>query len=684
MLSRLSSNNCHTSTNGSPPRPTALAVIPEAIPSELTERHQWVAWRHVARDGKYTKLPLDVNTGRNAKSDDPETWASFEEALSYYSRAHVNGIGYVFARDDPYTGIDLDDCRDPVTGEIKAWAKEVLEDCQPTYAEVSPSRRGVKLWVKASLPWSNSGAREKVWEDAEAGRVKDGEIEVYHHSRFFAVTGNRLEGAISAVEPRQEAVDCLVQKYFRSRGQRQGAPPPPPLQGGYAGDQLSDAEIIALAMRAASGAKFARLWQGGAGDYRHADGRIDDSRADLALCDMLAFYTGPRPERIERLFSQSARGSRQKWRDRPDYRQRTIAKAIEGRNTYYHPRLAPRDGSARPAKTAAVVSLSAVRPLPVAWLWEQRIPRGAITLLDGDPGLGKSTISLDLAARVSCGWKMPPDGGASGIEPANVLILTAEDDLARTIRPRLDAAEADVNRVFAFEAINIGDDQRPPVLPADIDVAEAIICERAVKLLIVDPLMAYLDDKVDAHKDQNVRRVLHRLAILAQKTDVAILCIRHLNKLNAGPALYRGGGSIGIIGAARAALLVGRHPEESGRCVLASIKNNLGPMPKSRTYSYEPKDGVARIGWGGETELTANDILTHPSNHGADAVVKAEEFVADLLADGMPKNQSDIVEKAKAAGITEKTLKRAKRNLYVRSFKESFHGNWLWELSRRG
>jgi hypothetical protein len=250
-------------------------------------------------------------------------------------------------------------------------------------------------------------------------------------------------------------------------------------------------------------------------------------------------------------------------------------------------------GSVEPPKekkdeesTPVIKPMAAITLLRTDWLWLHRVPRGALTILDGDPGLGKSTITTDLAARVSRGWNRPPGGGpAEGSKPAGVILLSAEDDNSRTIRPRLEAAGADLNRVHIFEGIRKDDETTPPVLPWDLGFRESAIKEHEVAVVIIDPFLAFLDSGLDAHKDQ---RVLHKMKQLAEDTGVSMVLIRHLNKLTGGSAMYRGGGSIGITGAARSAMLVGRHPDEPSKCVLASVKSNLGPIPKALTYSVEP------------------------------------------------------------------------------------------------
>ncbi|GIW82601.1 MAG: hypothetical protein KatS3mg105_4408 [Gemmatales bacterium] len=328
-----------------------------------------------------------------------------------------------------------------------------------------------------------------------------------------------------------------------------------------------------------------------------------------------------------------------------------------------------------------VATLASVHAEPVSWLWPGWIPRGTLTLMDGDPGLGKSTLTLDLAARVSRGWEMPPAAGPCvGAEPGGVLLLSAEDDLARVIRPRLDAAGADVSRIHALQAIAVGDERRPPILPADLVRIEPLIGDYGIELVIVDPFMAFLDATIDSHRDHDVRRCLHALKELAERSGVAILLIRHLNKLNHSTAMYRGGGSIGIIGAVRSGLIVGRDPHNEHVRVLASVKSNLGPVPRSLAYALEPCGDVARIGWIGETDLGPDDILARPEKpRTAFAEREAEEWLRSQLAAG-PVSAAELVDKAEADGISKRTLDRAKKAIGVRSSKNSFTGEWHWEL----
>ena len=260
-----------------------------------------------------------------------------------------------------------------------------------------------------------------------------------------------------------------------------------------------------------------------------------------------------------------------------------------------------------------LTTLADVEPERVSWLWPGRVPVGKLVTLDGDPGLGKSTVALSFAATVTTAGRWPD--GSICEHPGAVLIMSAEDGLADTVRPRLDAAGADVTKVHAIEGVPIIDEKgerilRPPTL-ADVAALEEAIKRTGARLLVIDVVMAYLPNGTDSHKDQDIRRVLSRLSTLADRTDCTVLLLRHLNKASGRDPLYRGGGSIGIVGAARAGLLVATDPDDPDRRVLASVKSNLGPAPDSLTYRLVGVGdyGVARIQWGGQTAHTARSLL---------------------------------------------------------------------------
>jgi hypothetical protein len=322
--------------------------------------------------------------------------------------------------------------------------------------------------------------------------------------------------------------------------------------------------------------------------------------------------------------------------------------------------------------------LSEVKPESVRWLWPGRLPLGKLAVLDGDPGLGKSVVTLDLAARVSAGLDLP-DGGRCG--PAGVVLLSAEDGLADTIRPRLDAAGADTERIVALSTVAYGSTaERTISLTQDLSTVERAIGRVGAAMLIVDPLMAFLGEKTDSHKDQDIRRALAPLAALAERTGAAVLIVRHLNKSAGGNTLYRGGGSIGIIGAARSGLVVAKDPEDPERRILAANKHNLSVAAPSLVFRVgTAPNSAARVVWGGTSSLNAGDILKEPADsEQRSAMYEAKEFLLKELAEG-PVAAERVKKDARGAGVSERTLKRAKRALGVGSEKEG-DGCWSWAL----
>ncbi|MGH3785862.1 MAG: AAA family ATPase [Pseudonocardiaceae bacterium] len=344
-----------------------------------------------------------------------------------------------------------------------------------------------------------------------------------------------------------------------------------------------------------------------------------------------------------------------------------------------------------PGSRAELVSLASVRPERVEWLWPDRLPAGKLVTLDGDPAMGKSTLALTLAAHVSTGrpW---PDG--SRCPAGSVVILSAEDGMADTIRPRLDAAGGDPARVHCLTAVRSVAEggeatTRPPTLADVAQIREAIERTRA-RLLVVDVLMAYLPSKTDSHRDQDVRAVLHRIAELADATGCTVLLLRHLNKSGAGTPMYRGGGSIGIVGAARAGYVVAPDPDDDtgATCVLACVKSNLAAQPPSLTYRLEsaPGSDVARVVWGEASQHSAADLL-RGSDPADDRAGRREldMWLLDFIREhGGRAAARDIYSEGQRDGYSRDQLKRAKARLHIEASKGGMSKGWDWLLPTEG
>src|SRR5829696_8187606 len=630
----------------------------------MRDLRQWLCWRFEERDGKPTKVPYDPSTGEKAESTNPKTWTSYEKSVSVCEDHGYEGIGFVFTPEDDLCGVDLDKCLDPETGKLDGWAREVIEELD-SYTEISPSGKGVHVLVRATLP---------------EGRNRKGRFEAYDRGRYFTVTGKHRAGTPQTIESRQEGLQSVVRRVFGEESANGHTKPVAATESVDNG--LSDSDVIQKALAASNGARFLRLWNGDTEVYG------SHSEADLARCGMLAFWTGGDAARIETLFRHSGL-YRKKW-ERKDYRNRTITEALNGKTEFYE---APRgvklaDGTERKVEDLRQEEvgrlLSDVEPEEVSWLWPSWLALGKLALVDGDPGLGKSAVTVDLSARASAG-KAFPDGAEC--EPVGVVLLSAEDGLADTIRPRLDAAGADTSKILALATVpDENGHDRLLSIPEDLEFIEKGIRRVGARLVVVDPLMAFLSSETNSHRDQDIRRALAPLAGLAERTGTAVLVVRHLNKASANNPLYRGGGSIGIIGAARMAFVVGKDPQDENRRVLASTKNNLAMPPASLVFGLEEAESsTVRVNWLGSSEVSAKDLLATPQDHEhADARGEAVEFLNDVLVDG-PVAASQVKEEAEDAGISERTLARAKKVVGVMSYREGEtgergKGQWLWKL----
>lgn len=320
-------------------RPTPIPVDPRGIPADLKARPQWVLWQYELRDGNWTKSPYQPN-GHHAMSADGKkpqgtarkTWSAFDVVLTAYKNTPGRwaGVGYVFAADDPYVGIDLDRCLDPATGTLAPWAADTLRDID-SYCETSPSGCGLKVWLCGKLP--PDAQRHRRDGLAAVGAMPPGEIEVYEHGRYFAVTGNLFPGAAREIRDCQEALTAWYRRTFRvatkpsSNGHataKDGLPAQPQHTKPVTKAPDDDEIILAGAGNSINGPKFDRLWAGDTRGYGSA------SEADAALAAILAFHCGPDAPRIERLMKRS-RLVRPKWDERRGsgtYLSVTVASAL--------------------------------------------------------------------------------------------------------------------------------------------------------------------------------------------------------------------------------------------------------------------------------------------------------------------------------------------------------------------
>lgn len=346
------------------------------------------------------------------------------------------------------------------------------------------------------------------------------------------------------------------------------------------------------------------------------------------------------------------------------------------------------------ARIPRLTCLRDVRAEPIQWLWPGRIPRGKLTMLAGDPCLGKSIVTCDLAARVSRGEPWPDAPGQQN-QPGQVLIMSAEDDPSDTIRPRFEAACGDPAAVHLMTTMVDEEGRQQPIGLADLDVIEEA-CKSLpnLRLVILDPVSAFVGS-TDSHNNTSVRGLLAPLAELGGRYGISILAVTHLSKSKGGKALYRYSGSLAFIAAARAAYLMIADPnDDTGRRVLMlPVKNNLGPEPKGLAYRVQTVDVP---GLGSQPVISWE---ARPLELGADETLAAEaaklelkggrsvagEWLRGLLRDGSV-GVTTIQDEAREAGFSWALLRRLKDEMGVRAVREGFGSGsrWVWSLSGGG
>ena len=313
-----------------------------------------------------------------------------------------------------------------------------------------------------------------------------------------------------------------------------------------------------------------------------------------------------------------------------------------------------------------------VQPETVQWLWYPYIPYRKFTLLEGDPGTGKSWCGLAIATAQSLGKGLP---GVDSLQAGNVLIISAEDGLSDTIRPRLSAFQADISRIYAIDGLFTLDKD-------GCETLEGYIQQLKPLLVIIDPLVAYLSGEVDVHKANQVRQVTAHLARLAEKHGPAIIAIRHLTKGGSLKPIYRGLGSIDFTAAARSVLLAGSDRDNPQTRGIVHLKCNLAPVGEAIGYELR-EDGFF---WTGHSDLTAGEILA--AEDGGGALKRAIAFLNEILGDG-PMAASEIYTEADSRGISKRTLGRAKEQLGIVSEREGEPGKkgggrFIWSFNDGG
>jgi putative DNA primase/helicase len=634
---------------------TAFATFPD----ELRTRPQWVVWKYKDRGGpKPTKPPYNAHTEALADHTNPSDWSTHEEALATYHRGGFDGIGFCFSKTDPYCGVDLDGSRDPQTGEIQYWARDIIARLD-SYTEISPSGSGVHIITKATL--ADGGMNLKP-------------IELYSSGRFFTVTANHLPETPTTPQERQEETVTLY----------------------------ADRRLYQKAKGAKNGRAFSTLW---AGEWA---GYPSQSEADQALTNVLAFWTKD-PKQIDRLFRQSGL-YRDKWDERHagdgrTYGQLTIEKAlasVKDRHSTskgaYHG-----NGTAGPSAEEAFFQDDAreseaphtaksvlftpvtrcmieVMPETIHYLWYPYFPVGKLCLIGGDPGNGKTYLALSALTSLSLGrWPFTWGTRENERTPSNSLIFSCEDGVEDTLAPRLIGLGADRSHIFVVDGKQDLKGTLHRIVMTDTNVITQAIRDHQAKLAVFDPFQGFLPPHTKMNDMETVRPVVDALIKIAADTRCCIALLGHLSKAKQETVGYKFMGSVDWYAAARSALLILTDPEnkKDGR-ILFQEKHTVGPKPPGVRFTIAEKDDPP-FQWGQSTDQTAAEALAGDAGYAKQP--EAREFLLGELALGA-RPVDELRKSAKQQRLAWRTIERAKKVLKVKARKEGFGetGKWVWEL----
>lgn len=622
-----------------------------AVPYSLKDVPNWVVWKYETRDGKETKVPFDAKSNgdnAHAKVNDPSTWASFERAAEVsdvLSGHDYHGVGFVL-HGTPFVGFDFDGVLQDEKAE--PFVLDILEKLGNPYCEVTPSGNGLRAFVE--YPVALPAGKRKFSRNTEG---KYG-CEIYSGAeggRYLTVTGDKFSG--------------------------NGIP------------KILDISIAYFMVSQMCNEKLKSLWMGDLSAY---DG--DQSRADLALLGILARLFDNNAHRMEWAFNASKLGQREKWTRRQDYRDMSIARAISGDEPKNAPTQAshaevgkpepPRDSTpVRVVPEGFVITpvsgtADQVTPKKIVWLWQNRIAQ-KLNMIVGNPDVGKGLITYYITACVTTGrdWF----DGKNTLPSGEVLIMSGEEDWDDTIVPRLMSAGADLTKVRWLKMSakqNGASTERELQLDRDAATLEAFLVEHPnIRLVVVDPISNYLGS-AKMIDEQKVRAdVLTPLKEIANRRQVAVIGVMHLNKKVELDAIHRIGGAMAFVGVARMVWLCAPKPTEDGaetdELVMVKVKGNIVQRNlKGLSYRTKAKflmiegesEAVPYVEWTGEVnqtadELTGGNAKNHP-HRPAEQLPACVAWLREYLKDGaVPLD--DIESEGKALfGFSPKTIQRAR------------------------
>lgn len=627
------------------------------IPSELKALNQWVVCdMSLNEKSEPKKFPLNPRTGQFADITNPSTWGSFEEAVKTGNPA----IGFVFTVNDEYAVIDLDDkLSNPASAEDKERFTKIVNAFN-SYTEISTSGRGVHIIVKGSVPKG----------------INRNHVEVYSAGRYMIFTGNVIRNV--PIENQQKLLDVMYAEMQ-------------PVETSVlvqVDGVMSDAEIIERASNASNSEKYKALCNGDLKGYP------SQSEADFALLAIIAFYTKDN-EQVRRLFRMTALGKRDKATRNDKYIDRTLS-IIRAKEV---PLLdltilkqSMRANTAKPTLSAStsyysaagstsplvnIICADSVTPEAISWLWNGYLARGKFHVFAGTAGTGKTTLALNLAATISKGGKFA-DG--TGCAAASVLIWSGEDDARDTLIPRLIASGANLSNIHIISDVTHNNEARS--FDPAIDMSSLLIAVGSknltnIGLVIVDPVVNAVAG--DSHKNGEVRRALAPLLDFGQRTNCAILGISHFSKGTDGRnPLERVTGSLAFGALARIVLATAKISEgETSKRIFCRAKSNIGLDGDGFEYDIQQTELKDHVGifssyaiFGKAVEGTALELLAEQdSENGSNDCV---DFLSELLGDSGKMAVNDIFTLGVNSGFSKDQLKRAKKQLKVKTIREGF------------
>lgn len=538
------------------------------VPEQLKVFPRWVTYKIEHKDGRKTKIPYNPNTGERAKAGQPQTWGRFEEAVAALNTGKYDGIGFEFHKDG-FVGIDFDNCIE--NGVLNEWVSTWVARFN-SYVEYSPSGTGIHIICEGELP-------DKA--------IKRPEAEMYDCGRFFTVTGKEY-GLTRPLREAQEAINALYEEITPKKQNK-------PVQTNTTAVSLEDSKLLEIAEKAKNGSTFTKLYQG---DWQEL--YKSQSEADIALCNMLAFYTGKDHMQMDRLFRSSGL-MRDKW-DRQQsgttYGAITIQNSIDCCTEVYNPRKSPQEvfNVSIGDDDTILAKASDIPYEPPRWLIPPYFQKGKGTLIQADNGTGKTAFMCSIAAHVSTG---EPILNIPVESPGNVLILSVEDDLP-VLRGRIEASGGDLDKCY-FITNTAGLTFNSPEI-------ERAVKQIGAKLIIFDPFQAFLGAHIQMDKSNQTRPEMAKLFAMADRNDCSVAIIAHISKgsFDKSP-VTRSLGSVDIPSSMRSIFHIIRNPENEHECVAVHVKCSNAPKGRSLAYSIGDRGGVH---WNGFSSLTADDLNT--------------------------------------------------------------------------